>query len=277
MFRSSVSLIGVDRENSAAAAVINCCWTLHAAFSMVLLIILYELFWTGWGQSITPQNSDSSARSQPIVRMAKSERRFMEQTDKFPTLICSEVWKDSCWSHLLLLQWNTNSLSSPCLFTSISVTLPWQNLHTNCSAILLLRIVISTVLFPTGTEYTTRSSVIVSLSLVSAGWFIAVLRALHVHPSITVAVLFSMGMEVLAVLSFPVMEVLVRSFNAHRLVTVMLRPDKAKVHPFLSARSFSFAYFILSLLPFPPYYRLIRLFLLLECFAKPCAELINST
>ena len=97
------------------------------------------------------------------------------------------------------------------------------------------------------------------------------------HPSITVAVLFSMGMEVLAVLSFPVMEVLVRSFNAHRLVTVMLRPDKAKVHPFLSARSFSFAYFILSLLPFPPQYRLIQFFLLFECFVKPCAELVNST
>ena len=53
--------------------------------------------------------------------------------------------------------------------------------------------------------------------------------------------------------------------------------DKAKVHPFLLHKIFSFARFILSLLPFPPRYRLIQFFLLFECFAKPCAEPVNST
>ena len=60
------------------------------------------------------------------------------------------------------------------------------------------------------------------------------------HPSITVAVLSLMGMEVLAVLSLLGMEVLVRSFNAHRLVTVMLHPDKANVHLFLLRKIFFF-------------------------------------
>ena len=87
------------------------------------------------------------------------------------------------------------------------------------------------------------------------------------HPSMTVAVL-----------SLLVMEVLVRSFNAHRLVTVMLHPDKANVQAFLLRKISLFCLLHPQSSPISSILQTDSVVLLLECFAKrPCAELINST